>query len=107
MACSTWAFCPRLLNISPDIDQQAGAHTPYVGALFNSSPTNDQHYGYWDIGMAVDRVPGFAFEMSLENVQLTGHWATARSILASAQTGLANRLCRRISIRMEARRMTL
>ena len=56
------------------IDQQAGAHTPYVGALFNSSPTNDQHYGYWDIGMAVDRVPGFAFEMSLENVQLTGHW---------------------------------
>ena len=56
------------------IDQQAGAHTPYVGALFNSSPTNDQHYGYWGIGMAVDRVPGFAFEMSLENVQLTGHW---------------------------------
>ena len=56
------------------IDQQAGAHTPYVGALLNSSPTNDQHYGYWDMGVSVDRVPGFAFEIALENVQLTGHW---------------------------------
>ena len=56
------------------IDQQAGAHTPYVGALLNSSPTNDQRYGYWDMGVSVDRVPGFAFEIALENVQLTGHW---------------------------------
>jgi hypothetical protein len=56
------------------IDQQAGAHMPDVGALLNNSPTTYQHYGYWEMSVAVDRVPGFSFEISLENVQLTGHW---------------------------------
>ena len=47
---------------------------PDVGALLNNSPTTYQHYGYWEMGVSVDRVPGFSFEISLENVQLTGHW---------------------------------
>jgi hypothetical protein len=40
------------------IDQQAGTHLPYVGGLLNNSPTNYQHYGLWEMRMAVDRVPG-------------------------------------------------
>ena len=56
------------------IDQQAGAHMPDVGALLNNSPTTYQHFGYWEMGVSVDRVPGFSFEIALENVQLTGHW---------------------------------
>ena len=68
----------RLLPTPPQyqsyIDRAAGAHMPFIGALLNSSPTNYQHFGYWEIGVSSDRVPGFAFEMALENVQLTGHW---------------------------------
>jgi hypothetical protein len=56
------------------IDQQAGAHMPYVGGILNNSPTNYQRYGYWEMGMSCNRVPGFSCEISLENVQLTGHW---------------------------------
>lgn len=56
------------------IDQQAGAHMPYVGGILNTSQTNYQHYGYWNIGMACDKVPGFSCEISIENVQVTGHW---------------------------------
>ena len=47
---------------------------PDVGALLNNSPTTYQHFGYWEMGVSVDRVPGFSFEIALENVQLTGHW---------------------------------
>ncbi len=65
------------------IDRQAGTHMPYVGALLNNSPTTYQHYGYWELGMSCDRVPGFSCEISIENVQLTKHWPPQLNIGAS------------------------
>ena len=71
------------------IDQQAGAHLPYVGGLLNNSLTNYQHYGLWETRMAVDRVPGFSTEISMENVQLTGHWPPQLNIGVSTD-GVGN-----------------
>jgi hypothetical protein len=56
------------------INQQAGTDLPYVGALLNTSQTDYQQYGYYDIAAAIDRVPGFDFHADTENVQLTGQW---------------------------------
>ena len=68
------------------IDQQAGTHLPYVGGLLNNSPTNYQQYGLWQTSMAVDRVPGFSTEISIENVQLTGHWPPQLNIGVSTDS---------------------
>ena len=68
------------------IDQQAGTHLPYVGGLLNNSPTNYQQYGLWETRMAVDRVPGFSTEISIENVQLTGHWPPQLNIGVSTDS---------------------
>jgi hypothetical protein len=68
------------------IDQQAGTHLPYVGGLLNNSPTDYQQYGLWQTRMAVDRVPGFSTEISIENVQLTGHWPPQLNIGVSTDS---------------------
>lgn len=65
-----------LLN-TPSADQtyitaQAGAALPYVGGLMNTSQTNYQKYGYWQITAAVPKVNGFTFQADIENVQITG-----------------------------------
>ena len=70
----TLSLLPTPASEQDYIDQQAGAHLPYIGGLLNNSPTNYQQYGLWETRMAVDRVPGFSTEVSVENVQLTGHW---------------------------------
>src|SRR5579859_4952792 len=54
------------------INNQAGATLPYVGGLLNTSQTNYQKYGYWEITVAVPKVNGFTFQADTENVQITG-----------------------------------
>ena len=46
---------------------------PYVGANLNSSPTNYQRYGYWDMACPAT-ASRLLLRNLLENVQLTGHW---------------------------------
>ncbi len=54
------------------ITAQAGSALPYVAGLLNTSQTNYQKYGYWQITAAVPKVNGFTFQADTENVQLTG-----------------------------------
>ncbi len=56
------------------IDGQGGTDLSSIGALLNTSQTDYQKYGYYELSAAVDRVPGFDFHADTENVQLTGTW---------------------------------
>jgi beta-glucanase (GH16 family) len=56
------------------IDRGSGKHLPYVGALLNTSKTDYQKFGYYEVSASVDRVPGFSFQADTENVQVSGHW---------------------------------
>lgn len=56
------------------INTQSGTTLPYEGGLLNTSQTNYQNFGYYEFAVAVNRVSGFGWLFSLENVQLTGHW---------------------------------
>jgi hypothetical protein len=48
------------------IDGQGGTHLPFVGGLINSSPSCVRVLGHWECTVAVDRVPGFAFQFSIK-----------------------------------------
>jgi hypothetical protein len=56
------------------ISGQAGTVLPYVAGLLNTSQTNYQKYGYWEIKVAVPKVNGFTFQADTENVQITGQF---------------------------------
>ncbi|MDD5676295.1 MAG: family 16 glycosylhydrolase, partial [Chitinivibrionales bacterium] len=56
------------------IDNQAGKHLPYAGTLLNSASTCYFMYGYWEVTVAVDNLPGFSFQACLENWEKTGKW---------------------------------
>jgi hypothetical protein len=68
------ALLPTPSTYQTYINQQAGMTMPFVGAMLNSSQTNYQKYGYWEIIVAVPALPGFSFQADLENVQVTGTW---------------------------------
>lgn len=53
---------------------QANATMPYVAGLLNSSTTSYQKFGYYETLFAVDKLAGFGYQFTLENVQLSGHW---------------------------------
>jgi Glycosyl hydrolases family 16 len=71
------------------ITAQAGTAMPFVGAMLNSSQTNYQKYGYWEIIVAVPALPGFSFQADLENVQITGTWPPEIDLrISTDQTGV-------------------
>jgi hypothetical protein len=56
------------------IDRQAGKHMPFVGALLNNQKTAYQLFGYYQIAVAVQRVPGFTFQADIESVPAEMVW---------------------------------
>jgi hypothetical protein len=65
------------------INTQSGSTLPYEGALLNSSTTNYQKFGYYEMAVAVDRINGFGWLFCIENVQITGHWPPEIDLLIS------------------------
>jgi len=56
------------------ISSQSGTNLPYVGTLMNSTPSMYQLFGYFEVGVAVDNLPGFAFQACLESWEISHSW---------------------------------
>lgn len=56
------------------IRSNAGTDLPYLGTLLNSTPSNNQLFGYREVRVAVDNLPGFAFQACLESWETAGTW---------------------------------
>ena len=56
------------------IGSNAGTNLPYVGTLLNSATSCYQLFGYWEVTVAVDKLPGFAFQACLESWELSHSW---------------------------------
>ena len=56
------------------INSQAGTNLPYAGTLLNSSTSLYQLFGYFEVNVAVDNLPGFSFQACLESWELSGSW---------------------------------
>jgi hypothetical protein len=56
------------------IGSQAGAKLPYLGTLLNSTPSMYQLFGYFEVAVAVENLPGFSFQACLESWEISGSW---------------------------------
>jgi hypothetical protein len=96
------ALLPTPASSQAWINNDAGANMPFVGALLNSSPTDYQQFGYYEISVAVDRIPGFTFQLDIENVQLTGHFPPEIDLIIYTDANNVQYLLFQIAVANEA-----